>query len=494
MAQLNNKIIFGLKVKQLRTEKGLSFAELSAQTGLSVSYLNEIEKGKKYPKQDKIANIAEAMEVSIEDLTSIELSRNLTPIGDLLQSNFLNELPLELFGIELHKVVEIIANAPTKVGAFISTLVELSRNYALRDEHFYFSAMRAYQELHNNYFPEIEASAEKFAKTYYLPADQPISEAMLAVILTKNFHVSIVENGLKDYPDLQIFRSIFVAQQKKLLLNADITPAQRLFQLGKELAFHYMHLQDRAYTSSLTKVKTFDEVINHNKAAYFSVAILMPKVNFSNDIRTFFNLDTWQPNVMLDIMSKYGAAPDMFFQRLTSILPSHFGLQKMFFMRVIHNTVTNSFDIDKELHLTRRHHPHSNGLREFYCRRWIALALLNDLEKGKENNDAQATLVGVQRSKYFGTQDEYLCFTLARFAHANTKKSVSVTIGILLDAEVKKQILFWNDPNIQQKEVNQTCERCPIQNCTERASAPTVIYQRQRRQNIQEALKGLLGN
>ena len=51
----NQRIIFGLKVKQLRLEKNLSFAELAEKTGMSISYLNEIEKGKKYPKEDKIS-------------------------------------------------------------------------------------------------------------------------------------------------------------------------------------------------------------------------------------------------------------------------------------------------------------------------------------------------------------------------------------------------------------------------------------------------------
>ena len=40
----NDRILFGLKVKQLRGKKSLSFAELSKRTGISVSYLNEIEK------------------------------------------------------------------------------------------------------------------------------------------------------------------------------------------------------------------------------------------------------------------------------------------------------------------------------------------------------------------------------------------------------------------------------------------------------------------
>ena len=41
------KIILGLKLKQARKEQKLSLAKLSKKSGLSISYLNEIEKGKK---------------------------------------------------------------------------------------------------------------------------------------------------------------------------------------------------------------------------------------------------------------------------------------------------------------------------------------------------------------------------------------------------------------------------------------------------------------
>jgi len=158
----NKKLILGLKVKQHRLAKKLSFADLSNISGLSISYLNEIEKGKKYPKEDKLRLLSNTLDISFDDLLSMNLKGGLAPVGELLKSNFLNELPLELFGIELNKVIEIIANSPLKVGAFISTLVELSRTYEFKEEGFYFRALRAYQEMHLNYFDDIENEIESF--------------------------------------------------------------------------------------------------------------------------------------------------------------------------------------------------------------------------------------------------------------------------------------------------------------------------------------------
>jgi len=66
----NIKIIFGLKLKQARTEKRLSLAKLSESSGLSISYLNEIEKGKKYPKPDKIQSISIALGLNFDEMVS----------------------------------------------------------------------------------------------------------------------------------------------------------------------------------------------------------------------------------------------------------------------------------------------------------------------------------------------------------------------------------------------------------------------------------------
>lgn len=483
----NERIIFGLKIKQLRQEKGLSFADMAQKANMSVSYLNEIEKGKKYPKNDKVHQIADALEVNFDELTSQKLSKNLEPINQLLQSNFLNELPLDLFGIELSKVVEIIANAPVRVGAFISTLLELSRSYALKEENFYFGALRSYLELNANYFPDIEAAVDRFCQEHHILSERPIAVGQLQRLLEREFQYTIVENGLDPYPELQELRSVYVPKRGELLLNSRLSPMQKAFQYGKEIAFQYLDMKERAFTSSLLRINQFEEVLNHARATYFSVALHLPLSPFIEDIRSFFRRKTWNGDAFLDIMNKYLANPEMFYQRLTNILPEFFGLDKLFFLRFTHNLDDGQYNMDRELHLNHRHHPHSNGLFEHYCRRWIALSMLEELEK----DAAGQVKVGVQRSRYIGTEDEYLCLTIARTSYPGPQKNVSVTLGLEITDELKSIIGFWDDEQIPFQMVNKTCERCPLPDCKERAAPPTVADRRQQLKAIQKRLETL---
>ncbi len=488
----NERIIFGLKVKQLRQERGLSFAELAEQTQMSISYLNEIEKGKKYPKEDKVTTLAGALGVKPGQLTSLDLERNLAPVNELLQSNFLNELPLDLFGIDLSKVVEIIANAPLKVGAFISTLLELSRNYALHEEHFYFGALRSFLELNHNYFQEIEDAVAAFCLEYDVPEERPLRTDWLGALLENRFRYKIVSGGLDRYPDLGDFRAIFLPDTRELLLNSRLSPLQKSFQYGKELAFQVMNKKERAYTSSLVRPRDFEEVLNHAQATYFSVALHMPLEPFVQEVRSFFAADRWDGDAFLAIMRKYEASPEMFFHRLTNVVPRFLHLPKLFFLRFIHDPERDTFEIDKELHLSRRHHPHASGLFEHYCRRWVSLSLLKDLRNMQKEGKFADTVVGAQRSKFVGVDDEYLCFTLARPAYPAPNRNVSVTLGLLLTPELKNSIRFWNDPSIPVREVNQTCERCSLSDCEERAAPASINEKREKSRRIQATLDQLI--
>lgn len=488
----NERILFGLKVKQLRQQLNLSFADLSEKAGMSVSYLNEIEKGKKYPKGEKIQTLAKALNVSPTNLTSFEVDEGLAPVHDLLQSNFLNELPLERFGIDLAKVVEIIAGAPSRVGAFISTLLELSRNYALRQEHFYFSALRSYLELNNNYFDELEKAADRFTTEFQISGKRPLAGEQLRSILEEKYDYIVHENGLDRYPELQHLRSLFIPKRKELLLSSKLSPIQRAFEYGKELGFQFMHIKERAYTSSILRGRSFEEVLNHSQAIYFSVALHLPLKAIVQDLQHFFQHKNWDPEAFAGIMGKYDATPEMFYHRLTNVLPGFFGIRKMFFLRFVHDPTKNSFEVDKELHLNHKHHPHGNGIYEHYCRRWVSIALLQELATLQEAGTSSNVLIRPQISHYLNTTDQYLCITVARPSYPTPNKNVSVTIGLLIDEELRSKIQFLNDSSIPSREVHTTCERCPLENCVERAAEPVIVHKKQQFQQIQDRLNKLL--
>ncbi|MEZ4917460.1 MAG: helix-turn-helix domain-containing protein [Saprospiraceae bacterium] len=485
------KILLGLKVRQFRQEKKWNFEEMSKQTGISVSYLNEIEKGKKYPQPANIQKLASALDITPAFLCSPELTKQFAPLGDLLKSNFLNELPLDLFGIGLQQVVDIIARAPDKVNAFISALLEIARNYSLRDEHFFFAALRAYQELRLNYFEEIEEQAEHFIDTYQLPDNGGVPANLLSDILKRQFGYSIDEEGMGQYPELQSIRAIHLPEQDKLLLNPRLNEKQKAFQLAKELGFQILRLKERPHTSSLVKVHSFEEALNNYKAAYFAVATLINRHAFGKDLTSFFSNSRWDRQFLVQLMGKYQASPEVLFQRFNILSPS-FNLSKIFFLRMIHDLDRDGFDIDKELHLNRRHQPHASGLNEHYCRRWLSASLLREIqeEQLKTGRPGQP-ISGVQRALFVDTDEEYLCIALAKPGYPTRNKNVCVTIGILLDETAKNTIQFWDDPAIPQVLVNVTCERCALTNCRERASEPIVIQKRETRRKMLEALDQL---
>ncbi len=487
----NERIVLGLKVKQLRLAKGYSFADLSQRSGLSISYLNEIEKGKKYPKSEKLEALVAALETPLTELTSSELHKSLAPVTQLLESNFLNDLPLDVFGIDLAKVVEMIAGAPAQVGAFISTLLEISRNYALREENFYVAALRSYLELHNNYFEDLEQQAEQFCALHHLPAGRPLSPEILRGVLEKVYGYIIVDDGLDNYPELKNLRAVYVPARKTLLLNSGLSDTQQAFQFGKELAFNYLKITERAVTSSLLRGRSFQEVLNHARATYFSDAILLPAAAFAEDVAEFLARDKWDGNALLSLMKRYAATPEMFYHRLTNVLPKYFGLEELFFMRFQHDPTADRFEVDRELHLSRRHQPHSNALSEHYCRRWVSISLLEDLHRMQAEGKSVDTMVRAQRSRFIGVSEEYLSITIARTSYPSPGSNVSVTLGLLFTDALRQKVRFLNDPAIQLREVNTTCERCALSDCTERAAPPVVVEKKRQFQRIHHRLSEL---
>ena len=90
------------------------------------------------------------------------------------------------------------------------------------------------------------------------------------------------------------------------------------------------------------------------------------------------------------------------------------------------------------------------------------------------------------------SEDQYLCLTIARPAYPSPNKNVSVTIGLLINEELRQKIQFLDDPSIQRTDVHTTCERFAISDCTVRASEPIILHKRQQIREIQDRLQRLV--
>jgi len=487
------RLIFGLKLRELRQERGLSPAELARACDLSVSYLNEIEKGKKYPKADKILSLSKVLEVRYDQLTSTALPRRLEPIADLLQSQALQEFPLELYGLEPMQLFELIANAPAKMNAFISTLFEIARDYELRQEHFFVAALRSYREMHDNYFEDLEQEAQAFVASHQLAAAPPFDLTQLETLLTQHYGYTIDRATLAGNPVVVAgrLRSVFRPATKTLLMIPTLSRGQQAFVLGRELGFNYLKLKERHYASpNPLEPRSFEEVLNNFRASYFASALLMEEDSLVRDLRQLFAAPTWQPAALLALLTRYDVSPEMLMQRIATLLPKHFGLSSLFFLRFDQDQADAPYRLTKKLHLSRLHNPHGNELQEHLCRRWVSLQLLAEGRALPPTGITQR-LAAAQRSQYLGTADEYLCFSLARLGTA-TEPAMSVTIGLLCDDSLRQQVAFLPDPALPLTIVNETCERCPLADCTVRAAPPTQVQQAARRATFEAAVAELV--
>ncbi|PSK90735.1 helix-turn-helix transcriptional regulator [Taibaiella chishuiensis] len=473
------KLIFGLKIRSLRQQKSLSYQQLSEQTRLAVSYLHDIENGKKYPKADKILILAKALGVDYDYLVSLTGDKKLQPLIDLISTDFINVIPWEHFGLQPAGMLELFTNTPDKITTFISTLVKISRAYHLSRDNFYTTALRSYQDLYNNYFEDLEASSRSFRESLKTRSQGAFTAAQLEVLLEERFDIRTDRRKMGAIGSLATLRSYFSLSKRTLFLNKQLSPAQEAFLLARELGFQALDISLRPYETMLRHASSFDLLLNNFRASYFAASLLVPEAQLAEHIKHISGSLKWDGKAWLSLLDTYNITPEMLMQRLTNVLPHHFGIDQLFFLRMSSQD-GGHYEITKELHLSQLHNPHANLANEHYCRRWMAISLM---EQGPETGKPRKTkgpLIGAQISHYWQTQNRYLCITIAKPQSKQGNDMVSVTLGLMLDKPMLQLMRFVNDPAIATRTVNTTCERCPISDCKERAAPPLHIIQAQR--------------
>lgn len=482
-------IIFGMKVRQARLEKGLSLTEFANRCSLSASYLTEVEKGRKYPKPDKILKIAQVLGKAYDDLVSISLEPSLAYLESALASPLLQQFPFDEFGLEVADLLNLLTRAPDKASALLATMLEIGRVYDMKEEHILRAALRSYQELHDNYFPELEEAADAAIRQFGLTV--PASLDALVKVLTRHYAYRLDETVLAQVPALSNYRSVVVrARQPRLLINPALHPAQIKFLAAREIGHSYLGLKGRAYTSPPEVVESFEQVFNDFRASYFAGALLMPSALITRDIQAFFGQARWRPDLLQAMLTRYDVTPEMLFYRFSELAPQFFGVG-LHFLRS--NGTHGVYRLVKQLNMNQLPLPSGLGLHEHYCRRWLTVRLLREMEE-KEGDSAESPHYGAQMSEFLGSGERFFCLGIGRKLALSPGANSSVVIGFRVNDHLEEVIRFLDDPDIPFVIINETCERCSLSEaqCNLRAASPTIWQQQQAVEQRQAALRALL--
>ena len=505
------RYILGLKLRRFRQQKKLGLKEMAARTGMSISYLSEIEKGRKYPKPDKLLAIAGALDVPFDELVSLKVDDDLGPVTDLLGSPFMQEFPFHLYGIEMERLLGLVTDAPSKAGALVRTALEIGQTYDVQVEHFLFAALRSYQHMHQNYFEEIEAAADAFLEEHELDelGQGPIGR--LREVLETQHGYRVTDAAFDGA--LRGLRSVHVdGRRPKLLINEQLLPSQKVFQLAREVGYLRLGLKARSVTSSPLKVESFDQVINDFTAAYFAGAVMIRRDSLIKDVEALFKAKEWSAGGFLALLDKYRSTPETFFYRLSQLLPKFFGLKELFFLRFSHTdprrpegaptAPDQQYRLSKILNMSQLPIFHGLEPHEHYCRRWAGIRLLRTLgahRRGEASSEPSDGVAGdwmatAQRATFVADDMELFVVTLARPLVLSAGADTSVSLGLLMDHGFKRRVRFWNDPRVPQVEVGMTCERCGLaeEECADRAAPPVLHHTSEKRRQREEQLALLI--
>lgn len=472
------RLIFGLKLKQFRQNKGWSLQEFSEKTGISPSYLNEIEKGKKYPKTDKILILAQILEIDYDELISTDLRKALGPTGDLLKSSFFTDIPFEFFGIDPGNIIEIIADAPVKFSAFVNTLIKIGRSYNVSVEKLYFAVLRSFLEIHRNYFPELEDVADSF----FPETDK--TEAFLKKYLREEHKLFTDTFDPEKSPVISHLRTVLKPKSKKLFLNKNLSKEQRTFALAREAGFRYMGIRVRPLTSTWVSVNSFEEVFNNFKASYFAACILIPKNAINKELGDFFNQSKFSSKRLSSILGKFEVSPETVYYRMFSLMPAYFTIEKLYFLKFESANGAANARLVKEIHLVGQHDPQESR-NEHYCRRWVGISILDEVQTSQNI----ATVIKPQVSVFENNGHQY--FEIAIGKASKNQGQESITLGFEINETTKKHVGFIEDPKVIKRQVGQTCEKCGIFDCKERVASPSVLYKQRTLSEVKDAIERL---
>jgi len=490
------RFILAFKVRNLRQQRGTSVTELAQRAGMSVSYLSEIENGRKFPKADKLIQLAKALGVGYEELVSPLMQDEPDGVTAFFRSELIKEFPFDLFGMEAGDLLGLIPPNPAKASAFVETLFEIGQTHDVQMDRSLFTALCSYQRLNSNYFGDLEDAAAAYRRERGWGPHQVLEEELRDVLEVEHGYV-IEEEAFRTIDLLAKRRAIYIGGNRpRLLVNPRLSRPQRTFVFARELAFRTLDLP-REQTEAWPAIRTesFDQLLTSFKASYFAGCLLIDGDEFALALERFLDQESWDPRSFLDLMSAFHVTSAMIAHRMTEILPGKLGLKKLYFMRFHHRLGSDRYEMRKLLNMTGMPVPRAVGSSEHYCQRWTTTRLLQKYDGQRSWGTMPPTypLISAQRAYFVPDNVGFFVISAAQPVETDDQSTSCVTLGFLMDDTFRERVRFWDDPSVRSQKVGLTCERCPLtfEECEARRARPLILEREQREQREREVLEQL---
>ncbi|MEZ7853217.1 MAG: hypothetical protein QMB42_05030, partial [SAR324 cluster bacterium] len=166
------------------------------------------------------------------------------------------------------------------------------------------------------------------------------------------------------------------------------------------------------------------------------------------EVQELFQSESWDGEAILKLLKRHEVTPETFLHRLSQILPGLFNITELHYFRFEHMIGKNDIQLTKELNMPRTLVPSGVRLNEHYCRRWLPVSLLKELEEEQTKLKPEKIIIRAQRAQFMESGDEVLFISIGRALRLKEKMNRCVSLGLRVDKALKEKVKFLNDPEI----------------------------------------------
>ncbi len=454
MSQIDLKI--GPKLKAFRRQLGIQANKLSDRLGISPSYLNLIENGKRKIDGDLLLKVCEELKIELSDLTNKSELNLISNLSELLGDELFEDL--DILGPEVNDLVNTnpkIARALIKLGdnykqkgqEIVSKVENISGKIIDgRKASFPGEVVSDFLQENKNYF----ANLEKFAEEIFnrIQINNRATYMALCDFLKTEYGVKVIDLLPEDDKP---FSKKYLKNQKELHLSDYVAlETKKLYasaQIAQEGAMTIIenYLSEFKFPSEESKKLTKVALLN-----YCGAAILMPYKLFHKEcIKQKYDLELLQ--------NTFACTFEQIAHRVTCLQDPKLPGIPFHFLRV-----DVAGNISKRFSLSGIEIPRYGGA----CPRWNVYSAFS-----------RPGVIQAAVSK-MSNGEKYVCIarTVEKGVGRYGKKKSILSIGLGCQAKYAKDFVYTENLDLNDKKteipIGVSCRTCDRLDCSQRAFPP----------------------